>query len=486
MIEHIQSSAVSIDTDQRSVTSRTDTLSTSALSTGARANTFASKTDEIAFQQKKQQIHQRMVGCLDIAAPQEFRSSEALDELRGFIEMFDDEVNLSADEHTRMMTELPWELLGNGPLEPLLADPDVSDVLVNRAHEIFVERNGMMEPSDIIFADDAHLLRIIQRIVTQVGRRIDESCPLVDARLEDGSRINAIIAPLALDGPKLSIRRFGKRHTSLQHLVANGTLSQPMADFLKAAVQARQSILISGGTGSGKTTMLNALSSCIPADQRIITIEDSAELILQHPHVARLETRPAGSEGVGEYSQRDLVRNSLRMRPDRIIVGEVRGAEALDMLQAMNTGHEGSLTTIHANDTVDAISRLEMMVAMTGLDLPSNVVQSYIRSGISLVVHLARQQGGSRNVMRISELLSKPGGIELRHAFSFRRSGVDANGQTVGAFEVGDQPKCVGVFPEFGVQFDASFFNQPQSADLVGAANDTSDVTVDVAVDDAQ
>ncbi|QDT12345.1 CpaF family protein [Planctomycetes bacterium K23_9] len=445
----------------------------------ARANTFASQSDEIAFQQKKQQIHQRMVGCLDIAAPHEFKSREALDELRGFIEMFDDEVDLSADEHTRMMVELPWELFGNGPLEPLLADPDVSDILVNRAHEIFVERNGLLEPCDVIFADDAHLLQIIQRIVTQVGRRIDESCPLVDARLADGSRINAIIAPLALDGPKLSIRRFGKRHTSLQHLVDNGTLSQSMAAFLRAAVQARQSILISGGTGSGKTTMLNALSSCIPNDQRIITIEDSAELILQHPHVARLETRPAGSEGVGEYSQRDLVRNSLRMRPDRIIVGEVRGAEALDMLQAMNTGHEGSLTTIHANDTVDAISRLEMMVAMTGLDLPSAVVQSYIRSGISLVVHLARQQGGSRCVMRISELLSAPGGMEFRHAFSYRRSGVDANGLTTGKFEVGDRPECVDVFPEFGVQFDDSAFSRLQTAQSTDATDCTADGTMD-------
>ncbi|TWU06076.1 CpaF family protein [Stieleria varia] len=416
------------------------------------------RESEIDFQRKKQTIHQRIVGSLDITSTDEMQTPEFQQELRGFVELFDDEVELTADEIDRMLTELPWEMFGNGPLEPLLADPEVSDILVNRAHEVFVERNGVMEPSDVVFADDAHLMRVIQRMATRVGRRIDESCPLVDARLEDGSRINAIIAPLALDGSKLSIRRFGKRHTSLEHLVANETLSQPMADFLRAAVAARQSILISGGTGSGKTTMLNALSSCIPHNQRIITIEDSAELILQHPHVARLETRPSNSEGLGEYSQRDLVKNSLRMRPDRIIVGEVRGAEALDMLQAMNTGHEGSLTTIHANDTVDAISRLELMVAMTGLELPLSVVRSYICSGISLVVHLVREQGGARRVKRISELNRTPDGLEFRHAFSLKRTGVDSAGRSQVEFVIGQRPCCIDSFSEFGVDYDPSVF----------------------------
>ncbi len=423
------------------------------------AGAFESEADEIEFQRKKQHIHQRMVGSLDMPSMDDLQSPRWSTELEDFIKLFGDEVQFSQQEHDRLLVELPWELFGNGPLEPLLCDADVSDILVNHAHEVFVERNGIMKASNIVFADNRHLTRVIQRIVSKAGRRIDETCPLVDARLEDGSRVNAIIPPLALDGPKLSIRRFGKRHTRLDDLVANGTLNQPMADFLRAAVHARQSILISGGTGSGKTTMLNALSSCIPIDQRIITIEDSAELILQHPHVARLETRPAGSEGMMEYSQRDLVRNSLRMRPDRIIIGEVRGAEALDMLQAMNTGHEGSLTTIHANDTVDAVSRLEMMVAMTGLELPMHVVQSYICSGISLILQLVRTQGGSRHVKRITELSRTNDGLSFRHLFSFQNRGVDSAGCTKGDFQVVERPDCIAAFDEFGVQYDASVFD---------------------------
>ncbi|MCA9135251.1 MAG: CpaF family protein [Planctomycetales bacterium] len=420
-----------------------------------------SKVDEIAFQVKKQTIHQRIVGSLDVATAQEMPPEQLLSELRLYIDLFDEHVDLTEDELDRLLGELPWEMFGTGPLEPLLRDPGISDILVNHAHEVFIERDGILQPSTILFADNVHLMRVIQRIVTRVGRRIDESCPLVDARLEDGSRVNAIIPPLSLDGPKLSIRRFGKLHTSLEHLVANGTLGEQMARFLKAAVKARQSILISGGTGSGKTTMLNALSSCIPEDQRIITIEDSAELILQHGHVARLETRPPNSERSGEYNQRDLVRNSLRMRPDRIIVGEVRGGEALDMLQAMNTGHEGWLTTIHANDTVDAVSRLELMIAMAGLELPIPVVRSYICSGISLIVHLARLQGGARRVMRISELNASGDGLQLTDVFSMKSTGIDAQGRSAGIFVTGQRPKCLDSFAEYGIDFDESVFENP-------------------------
>ncbi|MCC9602747.1 CpaF family protein [Stieleria sp. JC731] len=425
---------------------------------------------EIAFQAKKQRVHQRIVENLDVATAEEMERDQLIEELRYFIEMFNDQDEFDDDETERLMTELPWEMFGNGPLEYLLQQADVSDILVNHSHEVFIESNGVLKPSPVVFADDAHLMRIIRRIVTRVGRRIDESCPLVDARLEDGSRINAVIPPLALDGPKLSVRRFGNRHANLTNLVGNGTLNETMASFLEAAVQARENILISGGTGSGKTTMLNAMSSCIPDDQRIITIEDSAELRLQHRHVARLETRPAGSESVGEYSQRDLVKNSLRMRPDRIIVGEVRGAEALDMLQAMNTGHEGSLTTIHANDTVDAISRLELMIAMAGLELPLSVLRSYICSGLSLIVHVVRLPGGARRVMRISELNATKDGYTLTDIFSLRRTGLDKDGHATGEFVIGDRPRCIDRFSEYGVHFDDSIF---ASDDLcTGDAND--------------
>jgi pilus assembly protein CpaF len=382
-------------------------------------------------------------------------------ELRPFVEeiIAEERIEISGAELERLVAEMPNEMFGVGPLEKLLADPTVSDILVNHAHEIFVERSGVLKLTELVFADDSHLLRIIQRIAAQVGRRIDESSPMVDARLDDGSRINAIIPPLALDGPKLSIRRFGKHFCTLEALIGNGTLTWQMATFLDAAVKARKNILISGGTGSGKTTLLNALSSCIPDDQRIVTIEDSAELILQHRHVARLETRPPNSENLGAYSQRDLVRNSLRMRPDRIIVGEVRGAEALDMLQAMNTGHEGSLTTIHANNTADAISRLEMMVAMAGLELPHWVVRSYISSGISLIVHLTRLPGGARRVTRISELIkSPPDKIELSDLFVFEQSGVDESGQAVGHIEIRNRPRCLADFREQGIEFDDSIF----------------------------
>ena len=415
---------------------------------------------EIEFQKLKQQVHSEVVGCLDLAAARELSQDQLCQELETVVTTIVEKKNWSISEQsqTRLLAELQDELFGLGPIQPLIKDPSVSDILVNHAHEVFVEKQGQLRRTNIVFADNNHLLRIIQRVVSHVGRRIDESSPMVDARLPDGSRVNAIIPPLALDGPKLSIRRFGQYKLQLDDLVNNETISRPIASFLNAAVRARQSVLISGGTGSGKTTLLNALSACIPDDERIVTIEDSAELMLQHRHVARLETRPANSERVGEFSQRDLVRNSLRMRPDRIIIGEVRGAEALDMLQAMNTGHEGSLTTIHANDTHDAISRLEMMVAMARLELPSPIVQSYICSGISILVHLARLKGGARRVLRISELEKTRSGYSTRDIFIFKRTGADDKGLPTGHFSAVRKPNGLKRILEAGIDLDESVF----------------------------
>ena len=422
----------------------------------------SSETDEVVFQRTKQTLHSQIVSSLDIAAAEGISESELRQELEPFVREIigDTEIDLCERQFARLIDELPAEMFGVGPLEPLMNDPEISDILVNHAHEIFVERHGKLEKTETVFADDNHLLQVIQRIVASVGRRIDEASPLVDARMADGSRINAIIPPLALDGPKLSIRRFSAEKFSIDGLIRNETMSHDMAIFLKAAVQCRQSILISGGTGTGKTTLLNALSACIPTNQRIVTIEDSAELLLQHPHVARLETRPANSEQAGEFTQRDLVRNSLRMRPDRIIVGEVRGYEALDMLQAMNTGHEGSMTTIHANDTRDAIARLEMMVAMAGLELPMPVIQSYICSGIALLVHLTRHAGGQRRVSRITELANSNGNYEFRDIFEFKSSGVDEKGNAFGEFEFRNRPRCAESFIESGIPFDHSIFER--------------------------
>jgi pilus assembly protein CpaF len=369
---------------------------------------------------------------------------------------------LSEEGHRRMVGELEDEIFGLGPLEHLMHDAQISDILVNGPHEVFVERRGRLERAEAIFADERHLMRIIHRIVARVGRRVDEVSPMVDARLPDGSRVNAIIPPLALDGPKLSIRRFGKQRPAAADLVALGTARPEMVQFLEAAVIARVSFLISGGTGAGKTTLLNALSAYIPRTERLITIEDSAELLLDHIHVVRLETRDANVEGIGMVTQRDLVRNSLRMRPDRILVGEVRGAEALDMLQAMNTGHEGSLTTIHANDTRDALARLEMMVAMTGLELPVLVVRQYIAAGIRLVVHLARLQGGARKILRISEVVGIEGGAyRIEDIFGYRQTGVDDEGNAVGEFyATGYRPACLERLRTSGAPLSDAWFSQ--------------------------
>jgi pilus assembly protein CpaF len=425
---------------------------------------------EQQFQQLKVNIHQRLVESLDLS--QIHRISE-LPQWSGNVrrwaaEVCPDEDLLKQLDHDRLAEELAAELLGLGPLEKLMRDPGVSDILVNGPYTVYVERHGRLELTDCIFADGQHLLRIIQRIVGRLGRRIDEMSPMVDARLPDGSRVNAIIPPLAIDGATLSIRRFGVGVLRLEDLLANGSLVGEIAEFVAAAVHARIGCVVSGGSGAGKTTLLNILSSFIPASERTITIEDSAELKFQHRHWVRLETRPANTEGAGEVTQRDLVRNCLRMRPDRIIVGEVRGAEVWDMLQAMNTGHEGSLTTIHANSAQDALARMEMMVALAGFELPVSVVRQYIACGIQLIVQLARLAGGPRRVMRVSELLRAEGGAYLiEDIFGYEQLGVDAEGVAEGEFYVtGYRPACLARIEAAGIHLPEALFQRRQIPEL--------------------
>ncbi|MDZ7618462.1 MAG: CpaF family protein [Patescibacteria group bacterium] len=417
----------------------------------------------LEFQRLKTAIHEELVETLDLSVVEQVDERLLGAEIRRLAEEICHGLRKQLDEagHRQMLDELMDEIFGVGPLEKLMKDPTVSDILVNGPHEVFVERRGRLERTDIVFADQQHLMRIIQRIVSRVGRRVDETSPMVDARLPDGSRVNAIIPPLALGGPKLSIRRFGAKPLSVEELEDNGTARGEMLDFLAAAVQARISCLISGGAGAGKTTLLDAMSAFIPESERLITIEDSAELILSHPHVIRMETREANVEGAGATTQRDLVRNSLRMRPDRIIIGEVRGPEALDMLQAMNTGHEGSLTTVHANDTRDALSRLEMMIAMAGFDLPIAVMRQYIAAGIRLVVHLARLKGGARRITKISEVVGfREGGYEIEDVFGFRQTGVDAQGDAIGEFyATGYRPRCMAQIEAAGIVLQENLFD---------------------------
>jgi len=420
--------------------------------------------EELRFQKLKVMIHERLVDSLDLSMLAQIDQRELEGEVRTVaVEMCDEfAANLNVDKLERLINELVDEVFGLGPLEGLMHDPYISDILVNHPHEVYVERKGCLELSDVIFADEAHLVRIIQRIVSRVGRRVDAVSPMVDARLPDGSRVNAVLPPLTLDGPTLSIRRFGKERLQVDDLIENSSLTADMYEFLAGAVESRASIMISGGTGAGKTTLLNALAVNVPNDERLVTIEDSAELKLQHKHVVRMETRPANTEDTGEITQRALVRNSLRMRPDRIIVGEVRGPEALDMLQAMNTGHEGSLTTIHANDTRDALSRLELMVAMGGLELPMPVVRQYITSGIALIVHVARLKGGIRRVTRISEIVGiEDGVVAVEDIFRFEQSGVDAAGAAQGEFHAtGYQPKCLERLRSTGIHLPDDLFEK--------------------------
>jgi pilus assembly protein CpaF len=374
----------------------------------------------------------------------------------------EEKIPLPSPEKERLCRELRNELMGYGPLEPLLVDPGINDILVNGYNKIFVERHGKLEPSFIRFTDNAHLLKIIEKIASGVGRRIDESCPMVDARLPDGSRVNAIIPPLALDGPALSIRKFSRDPVKIDDLIAFGSITADMAEALQGMVQARLNILISGGTGTGKTTFLNVLSSFIPNDERIITIEDSAELQMQQDHVVRLETRPPNLEGQGEVTQRDLVRNALRMRPDRIILGEVRGGEALDMLQAMNTGHDGSLATIHANSPRDALTRLETMVSMAGLSIPDRAIRHQISSAINVVLQLARLSDGSRKLMNLYEIIGMEGEmITMQEIFAYSLQGLTEDRQVKGRFVAsGIRPKFMKRLESMGIRLPSSLFHE--------------------------
>src|SRR5258708_539922 len=367
------------------------------------------------FQQLKLAVHNRLFETLDVSRLESLEQNMASTKVtQAITEILNEEGRVLTDtDRMRLVEEIKNELLGLGPLEPLLWDDDVSDILVNGPKQVYVERQGKLYLTDVRFNDDQHLLLIIDRIVSQVGRRVDEASPMVDARLADGSRINAIIPPLALDGPSLSIRRFGKKRDTVSDLVAKGTVTPGMLEFMQAIVKARLNVLVCGGTGSGKTTMLNCMSSFIPSDERIVTIEDSAELLLQQPHVVRLETRPPNVEGKGEVTQRELVKNCLRMRPDRIIVGEVRGGEVFDMLQAMSTGHDGSIATVHANTPRDAIQRLEMMMLLSGASIPQRAMRQQIASALNIIVHVSRLADGSRKMMKISEITRMEGDMVM-------------------------------------------------------------------------
>ena len=397
------------------------------------------KRDDIAegSRRLKIRVHNRLLETLDVSKLDALEPAMVSGKVTSAInETLDDEGRLLTDiDRARLISEIKNELLGLGPLEPLLHDDDITDILVNGHSSVYVEKFGKLHHTDVTFQDDQHLMLIIDRIVSQVGRRVDESSPMVDARLRDGSRINAIIPPLALDGPALSIRRFGKRRYDIEALVDKGSLSREMVDFLRAIVKARLNIIVCGGTGSGKTTMLNCLSGFIPEDERIVTIEDSAELSLQQPHVVRLETRPPNVEGKGEVTQRELVKNCLRMRPDRIIVGEVRSTEVYDMLQAMSTGHDGSIATIHANSPRESIGRLEMMMLLGGFSIPQRAMRQQIASAINIVVHVSRLSDGTRKLMKISEISGMEGEtIMMQDLFEFTRTEVAADGKIVGTY----------------------------------------------------
>lgn len=417
-----------------------------------------------SFQEMKSRLHRTLINRMDLTKLSSLTSEQVHAEVSRLAEsvLAQEAMPLSAAERERLVDDVQHELFGLGPLEPLLKDPTISDILVNRHDTIYIERRGKIERTNVRFKDDEHLMRVIERIVSSVGRRIDESSPMVDARLQDGSRVNAIIPPLAIDGPVVSIRRFGSDPLRMQALIENKALTKDIADMLQMVVHARLNILISGGTGAGKTTLLNALSAFIPESERIVTIEDSAELQLQQPHVVRLETRPPNIEGKGEVGQRDLVRNALRMRPDRIVIGECRGGEAIDMLQAMNTGHDGSLTTIHANTPRDALARLETMIQMTGMRLSDRAMRQQVAAAINLVVQVARMSDGSRRVTSISEITGMEGEtITMQEIFQYERTGVDQQGQVIGRFRpTGIRPRFAERLKACGLQLPRVFFEE--------------------------
>jgi pilus assembly protein CpaF len=413
----------------------------------------------------KTKIHDRLLDLIDLSLLETLDQNVLKSEIKDLMEKILREdglgVPLNLVERERLFTEIQDEVFGLGPLEPFLQDPKVSDILVNTYNRVYVEKFGKLEITDARFKDDAHLIKIIDKIVSSLGRRIDESSPMVDARLSDGSRVNAVIPPLAIDGPMLSIRRFAVVPLELEDLIHIGTLTPQIGELLKGLVRARLNLIISGGTGSGKTTLLNVVSRFIPEEERIVTIEDAAELQLKQEHTVRLETRPPNIEGRGEVTPRDLVKNSLRMRPDRIIVGEVRGHEAFDMLQAMNTGHEGSLTTIHANSPRDALMRLETMVAMASLEIPSGFLRRYMSSALDAVVHVARFADGTRKVTSLQEITGMEGDIiTLQEIFSFERKGMDAEGKAQGSFQFhGVRPRFMEKFKLFGITVPPDMFD---------------------------
>jgi len=422
---------------------------------------------DVILQDLRLRIHRRLIDTLDLSKLSSLEMDRVKLEIRRILEdmVMAEAIPLSRTDRDRVVTDVQHEVFGLGPLETLMKDPEITDILVNAHSSVFVERYGKLERTDVRFRDDAHLMQIIERIVTRVGRRVDESSPMVDARLADGSRVNAIIPPLALDGPILSIRRFGAERLTINDLIQFNSVPPQIAEVAAACVKSRLNILVSGGTGAGKTTLLNCLSNFIPENERIVTIEDSAELKLQQEHVVRLETRPPNIEGIGSVAQRDLVRNALRMRPDRIVVGEVRGGEALDMMQAMNTGHDGSISTIHANSARDALSRLETMMLMAGINLPERALREQIASALDLIIQLSRLSDGSRRLVEFAEVTGMEGStITTQTIFKFEQRGVD-NGKVIGEFI------ATGVMPSFIDRLERYGFRIPNTHFLPIAIN---------------
>jgi pilus assembly protein CpaF len=410
----------------------------------------------------KVELHQRLLDVINLQALDQMSRSQIEAEVGDIVyeELAKQNQALNNSERKSLVSDVLDELLGLGPIEPLLKDPTITDILINGHNSVFVERYGVLEHTNVRFKDERHLLRIIQKIVSAVGRRIDESSPMVDARLADGSRVNAIVHPLAIDGASMSIRKFARVPISMDRLIEIGSVPAQVAEVLKAVVKSRRNVLISGGTGSGKTTMLNAMSAFIDNRERIVTIEDSAELQLQQEHVVRLETRPPNIEGKGEITQRELVKNALRMRPDRIIVGEVRAGEAFDMLQAMNTGHDGSMTTVHANTARDALSRVEQMIGMSGIDIPARSARAQISSALNVVIQIGRLSDGRRKLLSLSELTGMEGDVvTMQEIFRFRQTGIGADGQVLGKFEAtGIRPKFIEQVMAHGVTLSADLF----------------------------
>ena len=419
-------------------------------------------TEIRAYQDLKSTIHRKLVDRLDLSTVSEIPTDQLSGIIKAVVESLitNEGIPLTRVERDRLVLEIQHETLGLGPLEPLLQDPDIADILVNGPNQVYIEKHGKLEKTEVAFKDNDHLMSVIERIVSKVGRRVDESSPLVDARLPDGSRVNVIIPPLSLDGPAVSIRRFGIVPLKMKTLIENQSLTEEMARTFGAMIKARLNILVSGGTGAGKTTLLNILSASIPDTERIVTIEDSAELILQQDHVVRLETRPPNIEGKGTVAQRDLVRNALRMRPDRIIVGEVRGGEALDMLQAMNTGHDGSISTIHSNSPRDALARLETMVLMAGYDLPARAIREQMSSALNVLIQVARLSDGTRKIVKVSELTGMEGDIlVMQDIFVYEKQGLTDEGKVRGQFRAtGVRPKFLDVIHTAGIHLESDIF----------------------------